>query len=59
MRLKCTKNPPRKLNCGCQDSGNSQVVRCTCDPPITHGKEPVILRDKSERVSQDDTDLDP
>ena len=32
IRLKCTKQPPRLLNCGRKGSGNSRLVRCSCDP---------------------------
>lgn len=59
VRLKCTKNPPRKFNCACDGRANSQMVSCSCDGPVAKGKAPVPLRDKNERITQDFTALDP
>lgn len=59
MRLKCTKSPPRKLNCKCDANGNTPLIRCDCERPVTHMLAPVPLVGKSERVTQDDVRLDP
>lgn len=59
VRLKCTKNPPRKYNCACDGRANSQMVSCSCKGPFANGMAEVPLRDKNERITQDFTSLDP
>ena len=47
MRLTCTKNPQRKMNCQCDDqSGNSLQVKCRCGPSFTANKKHINLIDK-------------
>jgi hypothetical protein len=47
MRLSCTKNPQRKMNCQCADqSGNSLTTNCRCTPAFTSTKKVINLEDK-------------
>ena len=46
MRLTCTKNPNRKMNCQCNDQqGNSLEVKCRCGPAFTATKKHINLID--------------
>jgi hypothetical protein len=46
MRLTCTKNPNRKMNCQCDDQqGNSLEVKCRCGPAFTATKKHINLVD--------------
>ena len=47
MRLSCTKNPQRKMNCQCDDqTGNSLLVKCRCGPAFTSSSKKINLEDK-------------
>ena len=50
MRLTCTKNPNRKMNCKCDDqalegNGFSLEVKCRCGPAFTKNKKHINLID--------------
>eukprot|EP00940_MAST-03C_sp_MAST-3C-sp2_P000840 g840.t1 len=40
LRLQCTKNPRRQLNCKCDEASvNSRAVRCDCKPLIGDARD--------------------
>ena len=47
MRLSCTKNPPRTMNCMCDhENANTLLVPCRCEPALTSTKKKINLVDK-------------
>ena len=47
MRLSCTKNPQRLMNCQCDDqTGNSLTVGCRCTPTFSSTSKKLNLEDK-------------
>lgn len=47
MRLSCTKNPPRTMNCMCDhENANTLLVPCRCEPAISSTKKRINLVDK-------------
>ena len=47
MRLSCTKNPPRTMNCMCDhENANTLLVPCRCEPALTSTKKKINLIDK-------------
>jgi hypothetical protein len=44
MRLKCTKNIARQMNCHCDGDSNTRLVQCSCDPTIGNriGQTPLV-----------------
>ena len=47
MRLSCSRNPPREMNCFCdKERRNTLTVPCRCEPAITSSKKKINLIDK-------------
>lgn len=47
LRLSCTKNPPRTMNCMCdKENSNTLLVPCRCEPALTSSRKKINLIDK-------------
>ena len=47
MRLSCTKNPPRVMNCFCSDKNENQIkIPCRCGPGMSTRSKHINIVDK-------------
>lgn len=57
VRLSCSRNPPRKMNCNCAGSPDSQQVLCQCTPPQDADANQVPLLNKASQMIQDNAGI--